>query len=91
MTSGKTKPVAASRRWRARSSRELAGLTYEQLQTRLSKFATAETLLPAPGRRVRRKAGVTWYCPSNQVNPTLTPLLGSVPCSDLALRQPTMW
>ena len=37
--------VAASRRWRARSSRELAGLTYEQLQVRLSNCASAETLL----------------------------------------------
>jgi hypothetical protein len=62
MTFRKTKPfdaVAASRRWRARSSRELAGLTYEQLQVRLSKFAVAETLLPAPPRRLKRKAGTT--------------------------------
>ena len=50
-TSKKIKPfdaVAASRRWRARSSRELAGLTYQQLQARLSQFASAEALvLPA--------------------------------------------
>lgn len=61
-TSRKNKPfdaVAASRRWRARSSRELAGLTYEQLQVRLSKFAVAETLLPASPRRLKRKAGTT--------------------------------
>jgi hypothetical protein len=37
--------VAASRRWRARSSRELAGLSYEQLRARLSKIATAEALV----------------------------------------------
>lgn len=50
--------VAASRRWRARSSRELAGLTYEQLQARLRECANAETLLrPAP-RRTWRKAAV---------------------------------
>jgi hypothetical protein len=46
--------VAASRRWRARSSRELAGLTHEQLHARLSRFANAETLVkPA----LRRNAG----------------------------------
>jgi hypothetical protein len=48
--------VAASRRWRARSSRELAGLTYEQLQARLSEFATAEALVKPAPRRVWRKA-----------------------------------
>jgi hypothetical protein len=42
--------VKASRRWRARSSRELAGLTYEQLQERLGRFANAESLLK-PGER----------------------------------------
>jgi hypothetical protein len=47
--------VAASRRWRARSSRELAGLTYEQLQARLSQYATAETLVK-PARRTLRKS-----------------------------------
>lgn len=56
-TSKKPKPfdaVAASRRWRARSSRELAGLTYEQLHARLSRLANAETLVrPA----LRRNAG----------------------------------
>jgi hypothetical protein len=49
--------VAASRRWRARSSRELAGLTYEQLHARLSKLATADALLkaaPRPTTRGRR-------------------------------------
>jgi len=48
--------VAASRRWRARSSRELAGLTYEQLQARLSRCASAEALLPPAKRRLWRKA-----------------------------------
>lgn len=48
--------VAASRRWRARSSRELAGLTYEQLQARLSKYASAETLVKPTPRRTWRKA-----------------------------------
>jgi hypothetical protein len=43
--------VASSRRWRARSSRELAGLTYEQLHARLSKFASADTLLKPASRR----------------------------------------
>ena len=56
----KSKPfdaVAASRRWRARSSSELAGLTYEQLQARLSRFATAEALLlGGSARRIRSKA-----------------------------------
>jgi len=47
--------VAASRRWRARSSRELTGLTYEQLQARLSKFATAEVLVK-PMRRSSARA-----------------------------------
>lgn len=51
--------VAASRRWRARSSRELAGLTYEQLQARLSRFATAEALVKSAPRRTRRKAATT--------------------------------
>ncbi len=51
--------VAASRRWRARSSRELAGLTYEQLQARLSRFASAQTLVkPALGRRAGRGRGL---------------------------------
>ena len=50
--------VAASRRCRARSSRELAGLTYEQLQARLSQCATAEILLPPGTRRTWRKAAV---------------------------------
>jgi hypothetical protein len=41
--------VKSSRRWRIQSSRELAGLTYEQLHVRLTKFASAEVLLkPAP-------------------------------------------
>jgi len=57
-TSKKTKTfdaVAASRRWRARSSRELAGLTYDQLHARLSRFANAETLVkPATRRSVAR-------------------------------------
>ena len=48
--------VAASRRWRARSSRELAGLTYEQLQARLSRCANAATLLQPATRRPWRKA-----------------------------------
>jgi len=43
--------VSASRRWRARSSRELAGLTYEQLHARLSGFASAETLVKPALRR----------------------------------------
>ncbi len=51
--------VAASRRWRARSSRELAGLTYEQLQARLSQCASAETLLKPATRRTWRKAVVS--------------------------------
>jgi hypothetical protein len=50
--------IAASRRWRARSSRELAGLTYEQLQARLSRFATADALVKPAPRRARRKAAV---------------------------------
>lgn len=61
-TSKKTKTfdaVAASRRWRARSSRELAGLTYEQLHTRLSRLANAETLVkPALRRNVTRSRRV---------------------------------
>ncbi len=48
--------VAASRRWRARSSRELAGLTYEQLHARLSQCASAEALLKSAPRRTRHKA-----------------------------------
>jgi hypothetical protein len=48
--------VAASRRWRARSSRELAGLTYEQLQKRLSRFATAEALVRPTERHASHKA-----------------------------------
>lgn len=48
--------VAASRRWRARSSRELAGLTYEQLRERLSRFATAEALVRPTGRHASHKA-----------------------------------
>lgn len=51
--------VAASRRWRARSSRELAGLTYEQLQARLSQCASAETLLSSAPRRSWHKAAVS--------------------------------
>jgi hypothetical protein len=51
--------VAASRRWRARSSRELAGLTYEQLHARLSKFATAEVLVKPADRRTARKTVVS--------------------------------
>jgi hypothetical protein len=47
--------VVASRRWRARSSRELAGLTYEQLRERLTRFASADTLLKPAG--LRRRAG----------------------------------
>ena len=47
--------VVASRRWRARSSRELAGLTYEQLRERLTRFASADTLIKPAA--VRRKAG----------------------------------
>lgn len=61
-TSKKTKTfdaVASSRRWRARSSRELAGLTYEQLHARLSRFASAETLVkPALRRSVARSRRV---------------------------------
>jgi hypothetical protein len=44
------------RQWRARSSRELAGLSYEQLKVRLSRFATAETLVKPVVRRKWRKA-----------------------------------
>jgi hypothetical protein len=51
--------VAASRRWRARSSRELAGLTYQQLQARLSKFATADALVKPAPRHTRRKVVTT--------------------------------
>jgi hypothetical protein len=51
--------VTASRRWRARSSRELAGLTYEQLQARLSRFATAEAQVKPAPRRTRRKVAAT--------------------------------
>ena len=51
--------VAASRGWRARSSRELAGLTYEQLQARLSQFATADALVKPVSRRAWRKSTVT--------------------------------
>ncbi|MEO7415164.1 MAG: hypothetical protein ABIZ81_17615 [Opitutaceae bacterium] len=62
-TSKKTKAfdaVAASRRWRARSSRELAGLSYEQLHVRLSRFASAEALVkPAPRRNAARSRGAT--------------------------------
>jgi hypothetical protein len=57
--SKKNKPfdaVAASRRWRARSSRELAGLTYEQLQARLARCANADSLLPSKKLRTWRKA-----------------------------------
>lgn len=64
-TSKKTKTfdaVVSSRRWRARSSRELAGLNYEQLHARLSRFASAEALVkPALRRnavRSRRVAAV---------------------------------
>jgi hypothetical protein len=45
--------LAASRRWRARSSRELAGLTYDQLHMRLGKYASADVLLKPSSRRVR--------------------------------------
>ena len=58
-TARKVKPfdaVAESRRWRARSSRELAGLSYEQLQAKLSQFATAKALLKPSARRNWRKA-----------------------------------
>jgi hypothetical protein len=48
--------VAASRRWRARSSRELAGLSLEQLQARLGRFATAEALVKPASRRRWSKA-----------------------------------
>jgi hypothetical protein len=61
MTTRKNKTfdaVAASRRWRARSSRELAGLTYEQLHARLSQCASAESLLKPANRRTWRKAVV---------------------------------
>jgi hypothetical protein len=47
--------VAASRRWRARSSRELAGLTYEQLHARLRKFGSADALLKPAARRGRAR------------------------------------
>jgi hypothetical protein len=53
-TARKTKAfdaLAASRCWRARSSRELAGLTYEQLHARLRKFASADALLKPATRR----------------------------------------
>jgi hypothetical protein len=55
----KSKPfdaIAASRRWRRATSRELAGLTYEQLQAHLSRFATAEVLVKSSPRRLGRKA-----------------------------------
>lgn len=45
--------VKSSRRWRLRSSRELAGLTYEQLHARLSKYATADVLLKPASRRAK--------------------------------------
>jgi hypothetical protein len=48
--------VAESRRWRDRSSRELAGLTYEQLHARLSKFSTVEALMKPELRSTSRKA-----------------------------------
>jgi hypothetical protein len=48
--------LAASRRWRARSSRELAGLTYKQLRERLSRFATAEALVRPTGRHASHRA-----------------------------------
>jgi hypothetical protein len=51
--------VKESRRWRASSSRELAGLTYEQLQARLSHFASADVLLKPTRRRTWRKATAT--------------------------------
>lgn len=51
--------IASSRRWRARSSRELAGLTYEQLQARLSKFASVDPLVKPVARRSGRKAVAT--------------------------------
>ena len=51
--------VAASRRWRARSSRELTGLSYEQLQARLGQFATADALVKSAPRRAGRKSTVT--------------------------------
>jgi hypothetical protein len=46
--------VKASRRWRARSSQELAGLTYEQLRARLEGCATAQGLLSPAERRKGR-------------------------------------
>jgi hypothetical protein len=55
-TSKKTKAfdaLVASRRWRARSSRELAGLPYERLHARLSKYASADVLLKPAPRRAR--------------------------------------
>lgn len=51
--------VKESRRWRASSSRELAGLTYEQLQARLSRFASADALVKPTRRRTGRKAVAT--------------------------------
>jgi len=49
--------VAASRRWRARSSRELAGLSYEQLQARLRAFATADALVKPFAPRCDAQSG----------------------------------
>lgn len=46
--------VASSRRWRARSSRELGGLSYEQLQARLSQCATADSLLKPKAPKWRK-------------------------------------
>jgi hypothetical protein len=53
--------VAASRRWRARSSQELAGLTFEELRERLGKSASAQVLIKPARRRVlrKRKSAVT--------------------------------